>query len=51
MKKQCKSSIIKNYKITKKKLFDGVPLKGYVTSYVIFRFRARNQKKYCGNIQ
>ena len=32
MKKQCKSSIIKNHKITKKKknVFDGVPLKGYV---------------------
>ena len=34
MKKQYKSSRIKNYKITKKKkiFFDGVPLKGYVHS-------------------
>ena len=39
MKKQCKLSIIKNHKITKKKKkkkkkknFDGVPLKGYVAS-------------------
>ena len=33
MKKQYKSSIIKNHKITKKKKkIDGVPLKGYVAS-------------------
>ena len=32
MKKRYKSSITKNHKITKKKIFDGVPLKGYVTS-------------------
>ena len=32
MKKQYKSSIIKNHKITNKKNFDGVPLKGYVAS-------------------
>ena len=31
-KKQYESSIIKNHKITKKKKFDGVPLKGYVAS-------------------
>ena len=30
MKKQYKSSIIKNQKITQKKFLDGVPLKGYV---------------------
>ena len=30
MKKQYKSSIIKNHKITNKNLFDGIPLKGYV---------------------
>ena len=27
MKKQNKSSVIKNHKITKKKIFDGIPLK------------------------
>ena len=32
MKKQYKSSRIKNHKIIKKKSFDGVPLKGYVAS-------------------
>ena len=33
MKKQYKSSIIKNHKITKKKeFFNGVPLKGYKVS-------------------
>ena len=42
MKKQYKSSMIKNHKITKKNFFDGVPLKGYV---VILRFCARNKKK------
>ena len=31
MKKQCKSSIIKNHKTTKKKN-DGFPLKGYLCS-------------------
>ena len=30
MKKQNNSSIIKNHKITIKKFFDGIPLKGYV---------------------
>ena len=51
MKKQYQSSRIKNHKITKKKKIDGVPLKGYVASKVIFRFGARNKKKYPGNIQ
>ena len=32
MKKQYKSSIIKNYKITIEFFFDGVPIKGYVAS-------------------
>ena len=32
MKKQNKSSITKNHKITKKIFFDGVPLKGYIAS-------------------
>ena len=32
MKKQYKSSIIKNHEITKKKKIDGVPLKGYIAS-------------------
>ena len=32
VKKQCKLSIFKNHKITLKKIFDGVPLKGYVAS-------------------
>ena len=32
MKKQYKSSIIRNNKITKKKKNDGIPLKGYVAS-------------------
>ena len=32
MKKQYKSSIIKNHKITQKFFLDGVPLKGYVAS-------------------
>ena len=50
MRKPYKSSKIKHEKITKKKLM-GVPLKGYVASEVIFRFGARNEKQYCGNIQ
>ena len=46
MKKQYKSSRIKNDKITKKKcFFDGLPLKGYVASSFFFRFGARNIKK------
>ena len=32
MKKQYRSSRIKNNKITEKNSFDGVPLKGYVAS-------------------
>ena len=32
MKKQYKSSRIKNHKITKENVFDGVSLKGYVAS-------------------
>ena len=32
MKKQCKSSRIKNHKITKKIFWVSVPLKGYVAS-------------------
>ena len=32
MKKQYKSSRIKNHKITKKRISDGLPLKGYVAS-------------------
>ena len=45
MKKQYKSSIIKNHSVTEKIFFDGIPLEGYVASKVIFRFRAKNQKK------
>ena len=45
VKKQYKSSITKNHKIKKKYIFDGVPLKGYVASYVIYRFCTRNEKK------
>ena len=41
MKKQYKSSIIKNHKIN-----DGIPLKGYVASKVIFRFGTRIEKKH-----
>ena len=51
MRKQYKSSRIKNHKITEKKNFDGVLLKGYVAYGVIFRFGARNKKKCFGNIQ
>ena len=32
MKKQYKSSVIKNHKITNKNFFKGVSLKGYVAS-------------------
>ena len=32
MKKEYKSSRIKNHKITNKNFFDGVPLKGYLAS-------------------
>ena len=45
MKKQYKSSIIKNHKITnKQRKIDGVPLKGYGASEGIFRFRAKDKK-------
>ena len=37
MVNQYNSSIIKNHKITNKDFFDGVPVKGYVASQVIFR--------------
>ena len=36
MKKQYKSSKLKNHEITEKRFFDGVPLKDYKASYVIF---------------
>ena len=39
-KKKKKSSVSKNYKFT---FFNGVPLKGYVASSVIFRFCSRNK--------
>ena len=42
MKTQYKLSITKNLKI-KKIFFDGVPLKSYAASKVIFRFCDRNQ--------
>ena len=45
MKKQYKSSIIQNHKITQKNFFDDVPLKGYVASLDFFRFCARNKNK------
>ena len=46
MKKQYKSSITKNHKFKEIYIFfDGVPLKGYIASSVIFRFCARNIKK------
>ena len=32
MKKQYRSSIIKNHKIKRKKKIDGIPLKGYIAS-------------------
>ena len=51
LKKQYKSSTMKNHKITEKSFFGGVPLKGYVASSVIFRFCARNQKQLCGKIK
>ena len=50
MTKQYKSLKINNKKIMKKHFLMGVSLKGYVASLVIFRFGARNEKKYCGNI-
>ena len=44
MKKEYKSSIIKNHRITNKNLFDSVSLKGSVASSVTFRFRTKNKK-------
>ena len=32
MKKQYKSSIFKNHRITKKNFFGGIPIDGYITS-------------------
>ena len=49
MKKHYKSSIIKNHKITKTKFFfDGVPLKGYVASGVIFDLAPEIKKRIVG---
>ena len=45
MKKQYKSPIIKNHRLTPKFFGGGFPLKGYVAALVIFRFCARNKKK------
>ena len=39
------TSITKNYRIREKCFFEGVPLKGYVAPWVIFRFCSRNKKK------
>ena len=51
MRKQYESSKLKNTENYKKiKKIYGVSLKGYVASYVTFRFGARNEKQYCGNI-
>ena len=47
MKKQYKSSIIKNHKITKT-IFYGIPLKGYV-AFKLFLDFAPKKKKHCGN--
>ena len=44
MKNKYKSLTTKNHKIKINILFDGVPLKGYVPSLVIFRFCARKKK-------
>ena len=48
MKKQYKSSIIKNNKITNKNNFDGVPLKGYVAFKLFLDFAPEIKKKHCG---
>ena len=54
MKNQSKLSRIKNDKFTnkkkKKKKKMTFPLKGYVASEIIFKFRAKNKKMHCGNI-
>ena len=51
MKKLYKSSRIKNHKITKKKFFDGVPLKGYIRSllthfHTMTPFEAREKQAF-----
>ena len=51
MKKQCKSSRIKNHKITRENFFDGVPLKGYIASKLFLELVPELKKRYCGNIQ
>ena len=53
MKKQYKSSItIRIIELKIKSSYDGVPLKGYIASIVIFGFWARNKKKkHCGRIK
>ena len=48
MKKQYKSSRIKIHRITKKKFFERLSLKGYIASSVIFRFGIRNKKSIVG---
>ena len=48
MKKQFKSSIIKNHKITKRKFFDGVPLKGYVASNLFLDLASEIKKSIVG---
>ena len=50
MKKQYKSSIIKNHKITKKNFF-GCSLNRLRSPFIIFRFCARNQKRHSGEYQ
>ena len=48
MKRQYKSSSqLKIIKLKKENFFEGVPLKSYIASLVIFRFCNRNQKKHC----
>ena len=50
MKKQYKSSIIQNFKITNKKKIWWCSLKRPVASEVNLRFRSKNEKMNCGNI-
>ena len=47
MKKQYRSSIIENHKITTIFFFYGVPLKGYIASYVIFSSTGRRPASLC----
>ena len=51
MKKQYKSSITNNHTIEKNTFVDGIPLKGYVTSKIIFRFCTRIKKSILGKIK